>query len=248
MRSQTFGFHVETRQLFEGIFPHPFPEVQRLLRHHTHIFGDLYMIHQRSITFGSPDMDSGVSFQEFVLNAWDEEIFRTISLVHQACGSIDSIQRLEKMRQAFSFNWLKLQQSAAVAQIALGAMAGNETHMIMTIGWNDDAPEYDVHMASIFFQVLMIGLRTTKITYNSRKFWVESEMEPEIVSKRRKYGIRLDTVAKLEALKKLREKDRKENGAVTLTKTEACQQVGLTVITLRKYDRLLYDRWDDMKY
>ncbi|MBK9050868.1 MAG: hypothetical protein IPL78_08130 [Chloroflexi bacterium] len=73
-------------------------------------------------------------------------------------------------------------------------------------------------------------------------------MEPIIAAKRPKYGIRQDTVAKLNELKQLREQDKKDNGEVTLTKTEACQLVGLTLVTLKKYDRMLFDRWPEMKY
>lgn len=248
MRSQTFGFCIETRQIFEGIFPHPFHEVRNLLRHHIHIFGDFSIIQQRNITYGIPDLDSGFSSEEILLSTWDEEIHRTISLVHQACGNIDSIQRLEKMRQAFFYNWLKLQQSATIVHIALGALAGQETHMILTIGWGDDAPQYDVNSADNFFPLLIHRLGETKITYNSIRSWTGFKWETDSVSKRRKYGIRLDTVEKLNQLKKLRDEDKNTNGEVKLTKTEACEQVGLTVVTLRKYDRMLYERWYEMNF
>ncbi len=248
MRSQIFGFHVETRQLFEGIFPHPYHEIRGLLLHHLNMIGGFHTIDQRNVTFGSPGMDSSVSVQEIVLNDWGDEVTRVIGLVHQACGHVDSIQRLEKMREALSFNWLKLHQSAAIAQIALGAMAGNETHLIMTVGWNDEADNDTIDLTGNLFRILLLGLRETKITYNSRRIWVEAEMEPIVAAKRPKYGIRQDTIAKFNELKSLRDKDKKQNGKVTLTRTEACEQVGLTVVTLQKHDRMLHERWYDMKY
>lgn len=248
MRSQIFGFFVSTRQIFEGIFPHPYHQVRNLLLHHLNLVGGFHTIDQRNVTFGSSGIDSCTSMQESVLNDWGDEISRVIGLTHQACGHIDSIQRLEKMREALSFNWLKLHQSAAIAHIALGATADNETHMIMTVGWNDEADTDTVELATYLFSTLLYGLRETKITFDCRHSWVEGGKVTEPVSKRPKYGIRLDTVEKISELKKLREQDKKDNGEVTLTKTEACQLVGLTLVTLKKYDRMLFDRWHEMNY
>lgn len=248
MRSQIFGFHVQTRQLFEGIFPHPYLQVRQLLRHHLNLVGDFHTIDHRNVTFGLPGMAACTNLQESILNELGEDISRVISLTHQACGHVDSIQRLEKMREALSYNWLKLHQSAAIAQFALGATADNETHMIMTVGWNNEADMETIELTNRLFNTLIYGLRQTKITFNCCHHWVEGEKGTEPLSKRPKYGIRLDTVEKISELKKLREQDKKDNGEVTLTKTEACQLVGLTLVTLKKYDRMLFDRWHEMKY
>jgi hypothetical protein len=186
--------------------------------------------------------------QESIFNDWGDEVSRVIGLTHQACGRIDSIQRLEIMREALSYNWPKLHQSAAIAQFALGATTDDETHMIMTVGWNDEADAVTVEQTSTLFDVLLYGLRQTKVTFNCRHRWVEGEKSTETAAQRRKYGIRLDTVEKLNALKILRDKDKKENGQVTLTRTEACEQVGLTLVTLQKYDRMLHERWYEMNF
>jgi hypothetical protein len=218
------------------------------LRHHLNLVGGFHTIDQRNITFGSPGIDSCASIQESIMNDWGDEVSRIIGLTHQACGHIDSIQRLEKMREALSYNWLKLHQTAAIAQIALGATADNETHMIMTVGWNDEADAETIEETSSLFDVLLYGLNETKITFNFRHRWVEGEKATGSASKRPKYGIRLDTVEKLNQLKKLRDEDKRANGEVKLTKTEACELVGLTVVTLRKYDRMLYERWYEMNF
>jgi hypothetical protein len=239
MRSQHFGFIVQTQILSEAemfcSLPQAYELTKQLLKQMDGISFEPVnpFIHKVSYTA--------------CVEAWLKETNPEVELVlRQALveyGHANEMKRMLVLKEALSWRWPKFRDEATIAQIYLSLTMDKTVHVLMLIGWNEQASEKDIDFSHTFAELFYANVSVHGIKVKLRMF---DSPEPE-TPKSRPYGQRLDTAVKLTKLYENREKER-SRGKIEITRQQACDLVGIALTTVKKYDPILYDRWYDAEY
>ncbi len=241
MRSHYFGFIVHTHFLYEA-------ELSCSLQHAYDV--SVQMIRQlEGITsrLAETTVFSGQQYAvglENWLNDFSPDVEQVAARVLHQYRTADEMLRMRKLQEALDWRWLKFQETAVVVQLSLAQTIQQTVHLMMTVGWNEGAAEDDVSFSSEFVQLYFAYFHRLGIPCEWRLAFPQ---QTEVTRQPHPYGIRLDTMEKLEALRKMRA-DACKRGEVKLTRTDGCDLAGITLKTVKKYDKLLYERWYDASY
>ncbi len=240
MRSQLFGFHIQTHFIYEAVLACPLVQAHELTIQHIRKFDTLERrLDKRQVTILGQAYTVGI---EVPLNPWCDETESVVSQILKQHAFTDEMERMETLRSALAWLWPQFRTTAVSAQFLLSATIDGETHLSLLAGWNEGAAVADTDFSSDFVQLYFRHLEQLKLPFQ----WTavpatSSRPEP------RKYGARLDTLKKLQDLKKYREESKK-SGEVTINRMEGCDKADITLATFKRYDPFLYDRWYDASY
>jgi hypothetical protein len=243
MRSQLFGFHIQTHFLYELLLACPLPQAHSQIVQHTQKFSAL-IGHQLDNQLGTVLTGSPTTLGVDVpLNEWGEEIIAIFRQVIRDYALTDEFSRMQALQQALSWLWPKFRETAVAAQFLLAATIDGQTHLMLLVGWNDGADESDKVFAGRFVQdyfdyLKQLGVPIACCAAGSAE--ASSSARPP-------YSVRDDTLEKIQKLRRARDDYRREHKDVP-TRTEACQRAGIAPVTVKKRAPELYERWYDLTY
>lgn len=239
MRSQLFGFLVPTQIFSEAELFCSLPQANDLTKQ---LLKKADGICFKPVNPYIPKVSYTVSFEAW-LNETRPEVELALSQALVEYSHANEMKRMLVLKEALSWRWLKFQDEATIAQIYLSLSMDKTVHVLMLVGWNEQASDEDVAHAHTMVDLFYANLRVHGIKVKLRTF---DSPEPE-KPKSRPYGQRLDTAVKLTKLYENREKER-SRGKIEITRQQACDLVGIALTTVKKYDPILYDRWYDAEY
>lgn len=167
------------------------------------------------------------------------EVLRKYALEHE-------MHRMKCLQNVLSWRWYKFRETAVIAHLELAQTIKDQVHLVTLVGWNKGAAEKEVRIALEFFETLSLHFQRLGIPWH----WLQSTASVETAADAtapHHYGPRLDTIAKLQKVRQLREEER-QRGRITSTRMIVCETVGIATSTFKKYDKMLYDRWYDVDY
>jgi hypothetical protein len=243
VRSQLFGFHIQTHFIYEVLLSCPLAQAHNQIVQHTRKFSAA--IEQpienqlRTVLTGSPT-SLGV---DIPLNDWSEETINIFRQVIRDYALADEWSRMQALQKALSWLWPKFRETAVAAQFLLAATIDEQTHLMLMVGWNEGAAEADKAFADRFIQEYFDYLKQLAVPIA----WCAASSAEAASPAKPPYGTRDDTLEKIQALRQARDKHRREHKAVP-TRTEACQRAGIAPVTVKKRAPELYERWYDLNY
>jgi hypothetical protein len=242
LRSELFGFHVQTYHLYEAILTCPLRQAYELvLQHVRRLDGLAARLEGQQVTLYSRQRYTiGL---EFMLNAWDDGVEDLVWEIVRHHTHADELTRMRALQQGLSWLWPKFRETATVAQLLLATTIDGDTHLSLAVGWNAGASPEDIHMADRFIQLYFLYLGQLNIPFE----WLTPQPSDVAEPPRRAYGPRADTLEKIQRLRALRS-EHLRSGEVALTRTHACELIGITPAIVKKYQSELYDRWYDPSY
>jgi hypothetical protein len=242
MRSQLFGFSVDAHLIYEADVNCPLIQTQQITVQFTQQLGFVHRPVEslRQITILGQPYTLAV---ETWLTEMEPEIEEITSDILRDHAFTDEMERMKLLRKALDWRWLKFRETAVIAQIYMSTTLEGTVHVSVQIGWNEGAPQDSRNMSMNFAQSYFIQFKRLNLLHQ----WRTAYPPPPETMKSRSYGIREDTFQRLQKLRENREKER-EGGSVTTTRMEACVTAGIAISTVKKYDKMLYDRWYDASY
>ena len=242
MRSQLFGFIVPVRHVHEGILKCPLNQAYEVTWRLVQQLGGIGSQDSKlnHVTGGAEIYTRKV---ETWFNQWDIETERIVRGVLREFWMVDELLRMELLQENLSWHWLKFREAAVITQIDLSLTIENEVHLMMLVGWNEGADVEDINLSEQFVQLYFARFQQLGIPYQPLLSNPPASTKPQS----RPYGPRLDTAVKLKNLYEYRERERK-TGRIISTRLAACESVGIALGTVKKYDKMLYDRWYDVDY
>lgn len=242
MRSQLFGFHIQTHYLSEAILSCSLQQAQDITVQHLHKLEAL----STRLNGQQTGIVTGEAYTlgiEVMLNEWDDELEELVREVIRDQVFMDALTRMRALRLSLSWLWTNFRETAAMAQFMLATTIDEETHLSLTVGWNSGASSEDVALADQFTQLYFVHLEHLGVPFR----WLTFRPNEMPTTQKRKYGPRADTLEKMQKLAMLRA-DYLRNGEVTVTRTHACELVGITPSVVKKYRPELHERWYDPDY
>jgi hypothetical protein len=246
MRSQLFGFAVDMHMLYEADLNCPLMQAHQVT---------VQFIRQSGLLIGMsgalPQVTSLLPCYAMGIETWltpmSPEVEQITSDIVRKYGLSDEMERMKLLKEALDWRWLKFRETAVVAQIYLATTIDERVHLSIQVGWNNGAP-LDSKATSLYFvKGYFVHLKQLHFMDKWRTVY-PLEIEPtKAAAKPRAYGIRPDTYERLRKLHEIREKERRKGNIVT-TRLAACDAVGIAMSTVKKYDKMLHDRWYDAAY
>jgi hypothetical protein len=243
MRSQLFGFSVEAHLIYEADLNCSLTHAHQVTLQFTQqlgmINGSSGALPQVSVLTPQP-YSLGV---ETWLTPMDTEIEEITSDIVRQYGCADEMKRMKLLKQALDWRWLKFRETAIIAQLFLSTTLEGTVHLSIQLGWNEGASSESRTLSTNFVQGYIARLKQLSLLYKWRTAYppLPEVMEPK------SYGIRPDTYEKLRKLREIREEERLK-GTIVTTRLAACDAVGIAISTVKKYDKMLYDRWYETSY
>ena len=74
-------------------------------------------------------------------NELDLETERIVMAVIREFALKDEMLRMDRLKEALSWRWLKFRETAVIAQIDLSRTIEQNVHLVMLIGWSEKATE-----------------------------------------------------------------------------------------------------------
>lgn len=241
MRSQVFGFAVNTKYVFELILPCSLFKARDTLVQHMRRLGAGWQVEKQLFTFmGDPDYMG----MDVIFNQWGEEVEEIIRSIVQQHSIGFEPKRIEALREGLAWRYTNIRRTMTSAQFFLAHTVEGQTHMTVFIGWNDDASESDRSLIDMFMEIYLHYLKDLGLTTEDPRVGVTKQ---PVNNPRVRYGPRLDTLDKLEKLRQLRDEHKRQHGQIPV-RNHLCQLVGITPTIVKKHRSELYDRWYDMDY
>lgn len=244
MRSQLFGFVVQSHVMYELLLTCPLEQAVGQMKQHLVEQGALISEQPatRSRLIHYLDDPLTVSFETF-LSEWDEEVVETVHNVNgRQCRSHERL-RMEALKSAVSWLWPKLRQTTVLAQFAFAVTIDNETLLTATIGWNEGALPADRSAAAALIPRFLQKLERMGFAYRL----LSTPLQDEKKAPPPAHKPRLDTLQKLQKLVAHRARHLQPN-YVGIDKMQACADVNIALKTVKKYAPILCDRWYDATY
>jgi hypothetical protein len=242
MRSQLFGFCVDTYLIYEADLNCPLKQAHEVTVQFTKqaglLTGSAGGLSQ--VTVISQPYTLGVEIWLTPMNSVEEQI--AIDILRDY-GRKDEMVRMKLLKNALDWRWLKFRDTAVVAQIFMAATLEGFVHLCVHLGWNKGAALDIKVLAQHFVEGYFGRIKQLNLVRRWRNAYPPS---PEVI-KPKSYGIRPDTYEKLQKLREIREKER-QKGNIVSTRLAACDAVGIALGTVKKYDKMLHDRWYDASY
>jgi hypothetical protein len=242
MRSQLFGFTVNAHFIYEADLNCPLIQAHQITVRFTQQLGFLNSSLDllRQVTIIGQPYTLGV---ETWLLETSHEIDKIASDILREHALSDEMERMKLLKKALDWRWLKFRETAVIAQIYLSTTLEGTVHVSVQLGWNEGAPQDSRQMSVYFVHGYFAQFKQLNLLHK----WRTAYPPPVEKTKPKSYGIREDTFQRLQTLRENREKERK-GGSVTTTRMEACVTAGIAISTVKKYDKMLYDRWYDASY
>ena len=242
MRSQLFGFCVDTYLIYEADLNCPLNQAHEVTVQFTKevglLTGSAGVLPQ--VTVFSRPYTLGVETWLTPMNSEEEQIASDILRDHVWK---DEMARMKLLKNALDWRWLKFRETAIVAQLFMAATLEGFVHLSVHLGWNKGAASDSMVLAQHFVQGYFARIKQLNLMHRWR---IAYPPAPEAM-KPKSYGIRPDTYERLQKLRDIREKERRKGNIVT-TRLAACDAVGIALSTVKKYDKMLHDRWYDASY
>lgn len=242
LRSTLLGIQLPVRHVSAIQLECPFPQAQQLVALHLQHQGFTY------VDLPMPAMSDGCRkpayclAYEFYVNEWDEVINEVIRYLHSECPGQGAKERGNQLRHLFSSWLLTCERTVALVQLELAAKSQTKTVMTLHLAWSEQAHCRDTNNAHRFIRGLAARLRQLDIHYHCppnnslAPFWQELNTHPP------------ERIAhKLELLEAIRN-DSKNSGRVTLSRSQACKDVGIALSTLKRWRPTLHACWSDPTY
>jgi hypothetical protein len=242
LRSELFGFHVQTYHLYEAILACPLRQAYELvLQYVRKLDGLAARLEGQQVTlYARHTYTIGL---EFMLNAWDDGVEDLVWEIVRHHAHADELTRMRALQQGLSWLWPKFRETATVAQLLLGTTIDGDTHLSLATGWNGGASPEDIHTADRFIQLYFLYLEQLNVPLA----WLTPQPGHVAAPAARAYGPRADTLEKIQKLRALRS-EYLRGGEVAITRTHACELIGITPAIVKRYRPELYARWYDPGY
>jgi hypothetical protein len=242
MRSQLFGFHIQTQYLFEAILSCPLDQAFELVMQHVRKLDGL----SARLEGQHVSVCMGQTYTvglEIMLNEWDDGVEDSVREIIRHHLYADELTRMRALKLGLTWLWPRMRETATVAQVMLTATIDGDTHVSILVGWNTGATTDDIEFANRFTELFFLYLEQLQIPYQCLTIHSSSVAPVE----KRQYGPRADTLEKIQKLRVLRS-EYLRGGEVAITRTHTCQLIGITPAIVKRYRPELYERWYDPGY
>lgn len=245
MRSQLFGFVVQSKLFYELLLDCPLQQAVMLMKQHLvdhdAILPDEPATRSKLIHYLQDPLTIGF---EAYMNEWEEEIVQSVHGAMAQHSLSHERLRMEKLKQTLSWLWPKFRETTVLGQFVFATTIDEKTLLTVNLGWNSGALPVDVAVTDKFIPIYIHRLTKLGVQYDVVSFPFYSE---EIAPKPHKGGPTTKTLEKLQKLVAYRA-ERLQPNFVGIDKMQACADQKLALKTVRKYAPTLYARWYDASY
>jgi hypothetical protein len=245
MRSQLFGFVVQTHLIYELLLDHSLQQAVTIMKQ--------YLVENEFILPSLPVSESRVVHYlydpvtigfETYLNEWDEEIVQMVNGAVARHGLSHEWLRVEELKKALSWLWLQFRETTVLGQFVFSTTIDGHTLMTVSLGWNSGASLPDIALTEKFIPLYLRKLEKLGFGYDVVSFPLYPE---ELAAKPRKGKPSARTLEKLQELVAYRT-EHIQASFVGIDKLQACADKNLAPKTVKKYAPTLYARWYDVAY
>lgn len=245
MRSQLFGFVVQSKLFYELLLDCPLKQAVAMmnqhLAEHDAILNPRQTTQSKLIHYLDDPLTIGL---EAYMNEWDEEIVQSVQGVLARHSLSHERLRMEELKQTLSWIWLKFRETTVLGQFVFATTIDDKTLMTVNLGWNPGALLLDVAVTNKFIPIYIRKLEKLGIQHDIISFPLYPE---EVAPKPRKGRPTAKTLKKLQDLVAYRAEHIMSN-FVGIDKMQACADKKLALKTVKKYAPTLYERWYDVNY
>ncbi len=247
MRSQLFGFVVQTELIYEILLECSLEQAVAVMKQHLVALGALNSTQpatkSKLIHYLSEPLTIGF---ETYLNEWDEEIVKTVHAVTSRHRLSDEWLRMTELKRAIDWLWTQFRETTVIGNFVFSTTIEGKVLLTVTLAWNSGARAEDISLTDTFIPIYLKRLENLGYQHKIISFPVGLE---KVIKRQPKpnYGPRLDTLDKLKALVSYRRQHMTQD-QVNVTLKAACREVNLAMRTAKKYAPLLCNRWYDETY
>ena len=245
MRSQLFGFVVQSQLIYELLLECALPQAvtvmkQYLVEHEALVPTEL-ATQAKLIHYLDDPLAVGL---ETYLNEWPEEVVKTVQAVTPQHNLNHEWLRMEELKRSLAWLWPKFRKTTVMGHFVFLPTIENKTLLTVTLGWNPGALLPDIELTDTFIPGYIRKLEKLGYQYDVLSFPLITD---EPAPRPRRKRPRTDTLRKLRELVAYRAEHIRPN-FVGLDKMQACADKNLALQTVKKYAPTLYDRWYDATY
>lgn len=245
MRSQLFGFIVQSKLFYELLLDCPLKQAAAMMSNH---FAEHdAMLNPSQITRPSQihylDDPLTIGFEAY-MNEWDEKIVQLVQGVLAQHSQSHEWVRMDALKQALSWIWLKFCETVVLGQFVFATTVEGKTMLTVNLGWNPGALRLDITATDRFIPLYIQRLERLGIRHDIISFPLYPE---EIAPKPHKGKPTTKTLKKLQELVAYRSAHIETN-FVGIDKMQACADKNLALKTVKKHAPTLYARWYDANY
>ncbi len=245
MRSQLFGFVVQTQLIYEILLDCSLKQAVAVMKQHLVALGAIIPTQpatkSKLIHYLSEPLTIGF---ETYLNEWDEEVVKTVHAVTSRHRLSDEWLRMEELKRAISWLWSQFRETTVIGNFVFSTTIEEKILLTVTLGWNSGAKPEAIALTDTFIPIYLKRLERLGHQHTIISFPVGLE---KAIKRQPNYGPRLDTLDKLKELVSYRRKHMTQD-EVNVTLKTACREVNLAMRTAKKYAPLLCNRWYDETY
>lgn len=247
MRSQLFGFIVQSKLFYELLLDCSLQQAVTMLKQH--------LVDHDAILPVEPVMQPKlihyladpltVGFEAYI-SEWDEEIIQSVHGVLAQHSFSHERLRMEELKRTLSWLWPNFRETMVLGQFVFATTIDEKTLLTVNLGWNPGALSVDVAITDKFIPLYLRKLEKLGTQYDVVSFPVYPE---EIAPKPRKGKPTAKTLKKLQDLVAYRATHIQSNSNfVGIDKMQACADKNLALKTVKKHAPTLYARWYDANY
>lgn len=243
MRSQLFGFVVESKMVSELLIDCPKEQAITLMKQCLVDHGALIPSQPgtRSKVIHYINDPLTISFEAY-LNEWEEELVQILHRLTSIHCQNNELLRMMELKNALTWVCPEFRETTVLGQFDFWDTLDNTTLFRVTLGWNKDANLLDIALAEDFFSHYKQKLEKMGVKYlTAASFHQEEKAKPKQSKPRR------ETRMKLDELDQYRSQHIYPQ-YVGLDKRQACADKNLALKTVKKYAPTLYKRWYDVDY
>jgi hypothetical protein len=245
MRSQLFGFVVQSQLIYELLLDCSLQQAVLTMKQHLVDHGAILPSHpatqSKLIHYLNDPLTIGF---EAYMNEWEEDIVQSVHGVLTQHSLSHEWLRMEELKRSLSWLWPKFRETTVLGQFAFSTTIEDKILLTVILGWNPGAATEDISLIDNFIPLFIRKLEKLGHHFTTVSFPLGQE---EVTSQQVNYGPRLETLDKLQKLVAHRRKNMTSK-QVNITLKAACQDINLAMTTAKKYAPLLCNRWYDQTY
>lgn len=243
MRSQLFGFVVQTHLMYEFLLDCPLSQAVNTLSEFLRQFDSVVVgkpVASRFVTYLNDPLTVAL---EAHFNEWDEEVVQIVNGILVQDATAPEFLRMKRIEKSLSWLWPKVRETAVIGHFVFAVTIDNRLLLTVTFGWNRGPfPEDLVTVENI---MPIFTQKIGQLGYMCQQ--ISPPRKTEIPEPKRSYGPRSDTLISLKNLVEYRRKHITRQ-RVEVTLKRACEDNNLAMATVKKYAPILCERWYDQRY
>ena len=245
MRSQLFGFVVESKMVSELLISCPMEQAVALMKQTLVEHGALISSQPatRSKLIHYIDDPLTISLEAY-LNEWEDQLVEILHRLTSIHCHKNELLRMMELKRALALVCPQFREMTVLGQFDFWTVLDNTTLFRVTLGWNEDANLLDIAQAEEFFSHYKQKLEKMGVKYLTAASFHQEE---KAKAKPKQSKPRRETRIKLDELDQYRSQHIYPQ-YVGLDKRQACDDKNIALKTVKKYAPTLYKRWYDVDY